>query len=147
MMTFQGDRNFPQAPGDLWAKLSDPAFLVECIPDATLHGTVEKNRAACTVRPGVAFVRGSLDVTLEIAEAIPGVSIRLLVTSKGIGSTSDVEATLDFSPHDAGTRVHWKAEVKSLGGLLKAVPAGLIRGAAQKVIADVWAGVDQKLGS
>ena len=30
------------------------------------------------------------------------------------------------------TRVHWKAEVKQLGGLLKAVPAGLIRGAAQK---------------
>ena len=35
----------------------------------------------------------------------------------------------------------WRAEVKSLGGLLKMVPSGLIRGAAQKVIEDVWNGV------
>jgi carbon monoxide dehydrogenase subunit G len=43
--------------------------------------------------------------------------------------------------------VQWRSEVKSLGGLLKMVPSGLIRGAAQKVIEDGWAGVAQKLAT
>jgi len=41
--------------------------------------------------------------------------------------------------------VSWTAEVTQLGGLLKMVPAGLIRGAAHKVIEDVWDGVAKKL--
>ena len=31
------------------------------------------------------------------------------------------------------------------GDLLKMVPAGLIRGAAQKAIDDLWGGIEQKL--
>ena len=145
MMIFEGDRDFSLSPADLFVKLSDATFLVQCIPDATAAGKADKKKAACTVRPGFAFVRGSLDVTLEVAEAVENQSIRLLLASKGIGSSSDVETLLTFSPQSTGTRVHWKAEVKSLGGLLRAVPSGLIRGAAQKVIEDVLAGVQNRL--
>jgi uncharacterized protein len=145
MMVFEGDRDFSLSPGDLFPKLSDASFLVQCIPDSTVAGKADKKNAACTVRPGFAFVRGSLDVTLEVAEAVENQSIRLNLASKGIGSSSDVETLLTFAPQAAGTRIHWKAEVKRLGGLLKAVPGGLIRGAAQKVIQDVLAGVETKL--
>jgi carbon monoxide dehydrogenase subunit G len=144
-MQFTGDRDFGQSPADLWTKLSDARFLVECIPDTTATGQPEKNRAQCQVRPGVSFVRGSLDVNLEVAEAVEATSVRFVIASKGIGSAADVETTLAFGPHEGGTRVHWEAEVKRLGGLLKAVPAGLIRGAAQKVIADIWESVSKKL--
>ena len=41
--------------------------------------------------------------------------------------------------------MHWIAEVKELGGLLKMVPQGLIRGAAQKVLDDAWTAVEAKL--
>ncbi len=44
-----------------------------------------------------------------------------------------------------GTALHWSADVTRLGGLLKAVPAGLIRGAAQRIINDVWTGVDKQM--
>jgi carbon monoxide dehydrogenase subunit G len=70
---------------------------------------------------------------------------RLSLLSKAIGASSDVEAVLTFAPAGAGTRVHWTADVKSLSGLLKLVPSGLIRGAAQSVIDDVWKQVDAKL--
>jgi carbon monoxide dehydrogenase subunit G len=144
-MLFEGDRDFPMQPADLWTKLRDARFLVQCIPDATPGEVSTIDRATCTVRPGFAFVRGSLDVTLAVTEAIEEKLLRLLLTSKGIGSSSDVETALTFAAHDGGTRVHWKAEVKRLGGLLKAVPAGLIRGAAQKVIEDVWVSVAERL--
>ena len=145
MLHFEGDRDFPQAPADLFARLTDARFLVTCIPDVESIAHQEPDRAVFTVRPGLAFARGSLEVTLQVVGKTPPTSARILLISKGIGSSSTVEATLTLAPHDAGTRMHWTAEVKELGGLLKMVPQGLIRGAAQKVLNDAWAAVEAKL--
>jgi len=146
MLHFEGDKGFPQPPAELWARLNDARFLAECIPDAQSVSQAEQATATLTVRPGFSFVRGTLDVTLRVADAVEGSSLSLLVHSKGIGSTSDVEATLSFAPQDSGTRVHWVADVQQLGGLLKAVPQGLIKASAQKIIGDVWARVEARLG-
>src|SRR5262245_55119259 len=126
MLQFEGDRDFTQAPADVWAKLSDARFLVQCIPGVEAVTVAETDRAVCTLRPGFAFVRGTLEVTLRVTETVPEQSVRLSLLSKGIGTSSDVDAALTFAPQDQGTRLHWRAEVKSLGGLLKAVPSGLI---------------------
>lgn len=144
-MTFEGDQDFPLGPAELWARLSDARFLVDCVPDAIVQGQPEAARAQCTVRPGFAFVRGSLDVTLQVAEARASDLIRVVAVSKGIGSSSEVEARLAIAPLDTGSRVHWQVEVQKLGGLLKAVPSGLVRGAAHKVIADIWTQTVQKV--
>jgi carbon monoxide dehydrogenase subunit G len=56
-----------------------------------------------------------------------------------------VEAVLRLTPEGDGTRVAWTADVKSLGGLLKALPQGLLKASAQKVIGDIWAAVEAKL--
>ena len=48
---------------------------------------------------------------------------------------------------DGGSRVAWRVDVTELGGLLKAVPQGLIKAAAQKVITDAWTSVDGKFYS
>lgn len=84
-------------------------------------------------------------MTLQVTEKTPPTSARMSLVSKGIGSSSTVEATLALAPQDAGTRMHWIAEVKELGGLLKMVPQGLIRGAAQKVLDNAWTAVEAKL--
>lgn len=145
MLHFEGDRDFALPAGELWAKLRDARFLVECIPDAVVEGEPERDRAVCTVRPGFAFVRGTLETVIQVADAAEPSSVRLSLKSKGIGSSSEVEANLALAPQDAGTRVRWTADIKQLGGLLKAVPGGLIRGAAQKVIGDVWNQVEERL--
>ncbi len=80
-----------------------------------------------------------------MAEAASPSLVRLALASKGIGTSSEVEATVSLSPQQTGTRLQWVAEVKSLGGLLKAVPQGLIRGAAQKVVNDAWTAVENRL--
>jgi carbon monoxide dehydrogenase subunit G len=147
MVHFEGDKDFPQAPAELWTKLSDARFLVQCIPDVQSMGLAEAATATCVVRPGFSFVRGTLEVALSVAEAVAGTSVRVLARSKGIGSSSMVEAALAFAPEGPGTRVHWTADVRELGGLLKAVPQGLIKAAAQKVIADVWSRVEAQLAT
>jgi len=145
MMRFEGERVFSGPPSQVWAKLRDASFLVGCIPDADIEGTAERDRAVCSVRPGFAFARGTIEVTISLVDAAEPASARFKVLSKGIGSSTEVEATLSFTAQEPGTKVRWAAEVKNLGGLLKAVPSGLIRGAAQKVIDDVWNSVAAKL--
>ena len=145
MTHFEGDREVPQAPAEVWKKLSDARFLVQCVPDVESVSQSEADRAVCTIRSGFAFVRGRLGLTLQVAEAVPESAVRLLLHTKAIGSSSDVEATLTLTPQDHGTRVHWVAELKHLGGLLKAVPQGLIRAAAQKIITDVLTAAESRL--
>lgn len=145
MLHFEGDKVFPQAAADLWGRLSDARFLVQCIPGVESVSQSEPALAVCVLRPGFSFVRGTLEVTLRVAEAVAPSSIRLELHSKGIGTTSDVEANLTFASQERGSRIHWTTEVKQLGGLLKAVPQGLLKASAQKVINDVWASVEAKL--
>ena len=148
MLRFEGDRDFALAPEALLAKLTDARFLVQVIPDVDSVPDLQPDRATLVLRPGFAFVRGTLDVTMQIIpDAKTMSSARVLLESRGIGSSSQVEATLTISPQQEppGSRVHWTAEVKSLGGLLKLVPGGLIRGAAEKVINDAWNRIGEKL--
>jgi carbon monoxide dehydrogenase subunit G len=144
MLRFEGDRDFPLPPETLWARLTDARFLVACIPDVDKVNEVGPDHASLVLRPSFAFVRGTLEVTLKVADAIPPTGAKVFLHSKGIGSSSSVEAVLALQPHEAGSRVHWTAEVKELGGLLKMVPSGLIRGAAQKVVNDAWTAVEKK---
>jgi carbon monoxide dehydrogenase subunit G len=145
MQPFEGERIFALPPEQLWPKLRDAAYLAQCIPEGTPHEGATRDRAVCTVTPGFSFMRGSLDVTIEVLGGVEPTSIRYSQKSKGIGSNSEVETALTLSPCEQGTKIHWRSEVKSLGGLLKMMPTGLIRGAAQKVIEDGWKGVAEKL--
>ena len=137
MTRFEGDREFALSPAETHARLTDVSFLVGCIPDVESVRATEADRAELVLRPGFSFVRGTLAVTLRLVERIAP-DARFVLVSKGIGSSSEVQATLAVAENGAGSRVHWVAEVTSLGGLLKMVPAGLIRGAAEKVINDAW---------
>jgi carbon monoxide dehydrogenase subunit G len=145
MLHFEGVRDLTVASGTVWQKLSDARFLVGCIPDLESVSESQAERAVCTIRPGLAFIRGSLELTLQIEEAVPESKIRLLAQTKGIGSSSEVQITLMLASEGPGTRLEWLAQVASLGGLLKAMPHGLIKAAAQKVIADVWTRVETRL--
>jgi carbon monoxide dehydrogenase subunit G len=144
MLEFEGDRTISQPPAEVWARLGDARFLVECMPDREAVKEAAADQAVCTIRPGFAFVRGRLEVTVRILERAENF-VRVSLHSKGVGTSSDVEATLTLAPQDGGTKLHYKAAVTHLGGLLKAVPGGLIRGAGQKVIGDVLTGVEKKL--
>ncbi len=145
MLHFEGERDFPLAQADLWTKLRDARFLVSCIPDAIVKGEPERDKAMCSVRPSFAFASGRLDTTVEILDFKEPTDLRFLLSSKGIGTSSEVETALTITPAASGSHVHWSADVKRLGGLLAAVPNGLIRGAAQRTIEDVWSEIGKKL--
>jgi carbon monoxide dehydrogenase subunit G len=147
MLHFEGDRDFPQAPATVHAALSDARFLVACVPGVEKLERAEPGEAVCVLRPGFSFIRGTLVVTLRVVESAAASAVRIVGHGKGIGSSNDVEVAVTLAPHDAGCRVHWGADVTNLSGLVKAIPEGLLRAAAQKVIGEVWTKVDAKLAA
>ncbi|MBY0232513.1 MAG: SRPBCC family protein [Gemmataceae bacterium] len=139
MSKFQGERRFAKPPDEVFAKLSDARFLVGCVPDLHQVKSQDERKAELVLRPGFAFIRGTLNVALDVVEASAETrQVRVQGRSKGIGSSADVEASLAVEEAEGGSLVRWQAEVKSLGGLLKLVPSGFITGAATKVINDAW---------
>lgn len=152
MLQFEGDRRFSLPPSELWNRLTDTRFLLGCIPDVETVHDLQPDRARLTIRPGFAFVRGSLEVSLQVVPQQSPTLVQILLSSKGIGSSSEVEAQLQLTPSEESeesatttTTVHWTMVVKSLGGLLKLVPGGLIRGAAQQVVEQAWNKVEENI--
>src|SRR4051794_20626422 len=145
MQRFEGDRDFAMPPAELYARLTDTAFLAQCIPDVESVGTCTADHATLVIRPGFSFVRGTLEVDLRVADRVEPTSARVLLLSKGIGSSSAGEAHFTLAEKSGGTHLHWTAGVKSLGGFLKLMPAGLIRGAGEKGIHDTWDRLSQRL--
>jgi carbon monoxide dehydrogenase subunit G len=145
MLRFEGDKNFRQTLDIVWARLTDPAFLIGCVPDVDRVIRSEGDEATFVIRPGLAFVRGTLEVTGRMHDKVPPTAVTYDVHSKGIGTSSMVTVALTLAAVEMSTRIHWIAEVKELSGLLKLVPAGLVRGAAQKVISELWDIIEKKV--
>ena len=145
MLHFEDHKNLSPEPMACWVKLTDLRFLTQCIPNIESVVESRPDQIRFKLRPGVSFVRGSLEVTLKLEKLELGKSARYSIHSRGIGSSSDVEAFLTLEPVENGSRLHWMVDIKSLGGLLKALPQGLVKASAQKVIGDIWSVVEKKL--
>lgn len=139
MMRFEGDRQVPFPPAEAWQKLRDARFLIQCIlgGQATTVAPTE-NEAQCRVRPNVPFVYGTMVVTVRVIGATPPTELRVLVLGEGNNAASEVDARLELTEHQGGAHIHWTADVRKLGGMLKTAPATQVQTAAQKVINDTW---------
>ncbi|MGL4421402.1 MAG: CoxG family protein [Gemmataceae bacterium] len=144
MIHLQGQETFPILPELLFPKLRDCGFLAHCLPDATITSASDAE-SAWKMKPKLSFVSGELKTHLARTAETPPSTIAFHVKGEGVGATSTVTTTLKLTPTDTGTIVDWSADIIALTGLLKMVPRGLIQSAAQKVIADVWVAVREKL--
>ena len=146
MIRFQGAETMPVAAAAAFDALGDAGWLAHALPDAQVTRAAP-DAAAWRVKPKFAFMAGTLDTEAAVTGRDPGREVRYTVVSKGVGSSSTVQAALRFTPADAGCTVEWVADVTELGGLLKLAPRGLIQAAAQTVIGEVWAAVRRKLAA
>ena len=92
------------------------------------------------VRPGFSFLGGQIRLTVTLAESTPPTGALMRVHAQGIGVQMNVESRLALEPLDGGarTRLAWTARGHDFKGLVVAVPATLVRAAADKTITDGW---------
>lgn len=145
MLEFSGEKDFGRPVGEVYAKLGDVNFLSQCIPGAEAVSCPTPDTITGKLRPGFSFMRGTMNLNVRILERIPESALRFEFAGKGIGSSNTVQVTLTLTPQATGTHATYQAQVTEMGGLLKAVPQGLVKASAQKVIGDVWNEVEKRL--
>jgi carbon monoxide dehydrogenase subunit G len=141
---FEGDREFSLPVETVASRLGDAAFLISCLDKVDHIELASADRGIWKQKTGFTFLSATLDVDLTVVERTPTL-VKYRAESKGVGATSVVGASLQFSPTETGTRVHYEAEVVKRTGVLKIVSAGLIQSAAKSVIEETWTGIGNKL--
>jgi carbon monoxide dehydrogenase subunit G len=128
----------PQA--DVYAFLTDPAKVSRHMPDVTDVVIDDADHFTVTARVGVAHIKGSMVVKLEIRDRQP--PIGTTVVGKGTGLASIVDMVTNFTLEPApgpdgpgvhpSTSVHWRADVTISGKLAAFGPQGLLDRIARK---------------
>ncbi|HRK32292.1 MAG TPA: SRPBCC domain-containing protein [Tepidisphaeraceae bacterium] len=140
MEPLKGEETFNAPPAKVFAALTDLDDLAKNIPDLQSATKVDDRTLQCVVKPGFSFIRGTMKSKIHVAEAVQNEKIRITVTATGIGMGMEIESRLKLEPLEDGakTRLIWEAQVMNRTGLVSAVPAGLIAGAADKTVKDGW---------
>jgi carbon monoxide dehydrogenase subunit G len=139
MITLSGTETWAVLPTAAVERLTDCRFLAGCVPDAQIL-TADADRAVWRVQPNVSFVSRPIESTLTItARTSDGVRFEVVNTTTGAGLTA--VGGFRFTP----IAVEWQAEVVTVRGLLKIVPQAVLRSAAERLIADVWQQVRNRL--
>jgi len=137
-MNFSGTEHFDCSQADLWSRLNDMTFISSVIPDVDKVERLEPTGFTCKVRPRFAFLTGSLELSFAIVESEPEKRLVVRSRGKGIGAAIVVDIDIHLTQTESGTDLNWTGTIVSREGLLKPVGTGLIQGAAERVIQNLW---------
>ena len=128
--------------------VTDPAKLTAIFPDVQDVKVIDKDNISLKAKVGIGFIRGTMDVKLNIVERRPPGFAKM--SAKGNGLSSSVELENTFTIEDAaggkGSLVKWAADAK-IAGLMASVGSRLIDAAAQKYVAEIIGSLKEKLAS
>ena len=144
MVRFSGEERFPFPRSRVAAQLSDASFLAGCAPGAEIV-SADAATASWRAKSRFGFVTAKIETALTIVERSPD-SVAFALANRMPGAALGVTCTLEFFEGESdGTRVAWSAEIVSRTGLLKVVPAGVLRSQIEAELADLWRGVRARL--
>jgi len=126
-MHLDGRFSVKAAQADVYAFLTDPARVSVHMPDVTDVVIEDDDHFTVTARVGVAHIKGTMVMKLEIRDRQPTVSTT--VAGRGTGLASVVDMVTSFTleaPSPAETIVRWRADVTVSGTLAAFGPQGLL---------------------
>lgn len=143
---FGGLERFAAGAERLYALVTDLGAMAGTIPDLVSTEAADERTLKCVVRPGFSFLRGTLRLTIALADCQPPDRAAMNVEAQGIGLSMRVASQLQIAREGDGARLAWTARIEDLRGLISAVSPALIRAAADQVIRHTWSEVRKKLG-
>jgi len=142
---FGGEFRVTRKQAEVYDFLTDPNQFAPLLPDfesLTIH---DEKRATVKVKVGVAHIRGTASVQLELMEADE--PRRAAYKGKGnvVGGSVTMTAGFDLAADGDGTRVHWSGEAQLVGQLV-AMAGGLIEPLAKKNVQRLIDALQRALG-
>ncbi len=143
-MNFEGILEVKAPRDKVWEFVIDPNRIGKCLPDLKSLHVEGEDMFAAVARVGIGFMKGDFRFQLAIVEKNPPSHARLKGTGTGVGSSVDLDTSIDLAETGMGTRITYVADVK-IGGTLAGVGQRVIGGATQKSISEVFACVKKQL--
>lgn len=134
-----------KAPRDkVWDFVIDPNKIGKCLPDLKSLQVEADNKFTAVARVGIGFMKGDFKFQLAIVEQNPPSHARLKGTGSGVGSSVNMDTTIDLVDTEPGTKLTYKADVQ-IGGTLASVGQRVIGGTIEKTIGEVFACVKRQV--
>ena len=143
-LNFEGTYQINAPRGKVWDFVIDPNKIGKCLPDLKSLEVEAGNRFVAVARVGIGFMKGDFKFQLAIVEQDPPSHARLKGTGTGVGSSVNVDTSIDLAEADGGTKLTYKADVQ-IGGTLASVGQRVIGGTTEKMIVQVFSCVKKQL--
>ena len=147
-MHYDGSFEVPVARQKVYDFVTDPSKISSIFPDVQDVKIIDKDNIALKAKVGISFIRGMMDVKLNIVEHNPPGFTRMKAKGNGLSSSVELENTftIEESGGGKGSVVKWAADAK-IAGLMASVGSRLIDAAAQKYVAEIIGSLKEKLAS
>ena len=157
-MKLSGSALVPAAREKVWQSLTDPAFLVKCLPGAQQLTPDGPGRYKVSLKMGIAAFSGKFEGAVQLSDEHPPESFRMAVEGRGAPGFLKGQGTItlredhrhapkqtaDQSP--AQTEVHYDGEAQ-VGGVIASVGSRMIEAAAKTIIHQFFDAVASQLRS
>jgi carbon monoxide dehydrogenase subunit G len=144
-LQYNGQEKITAAADTVWAFVNDPDKVGRCLPDVIEVTVRDPTHFDAVVRVGLGPVRGRFTFKFELQPDAQARRMNMKISGGGLGSALDLVAGADIVPADAATTLlNWTGEAV-MRGPVAAVGGRVLDAQAQKLIAQTFANVRQKL--
>jgi carbon monoxide dehydrogenase subunit G len=140
-----GQETIPASPETVWAFITNPEKVGYCLPDVSAIKVHDPTHFDASVKVAVGPVRGSFTLKVELHPDPATRHIDITVSGGGFGSTVDLIASADVVDGGDGTTVLNRRGTAEMRGTVAAVGSRVLDAQAQKLIAQTFANIRQKL--
>ncbi len=143
-MNFEGTIEVKAAREKVWEFVIDPNRIGKCLPDLKSLQIEGEDKFAAVARVGIGFMKGDFRFQLAIVEKNPPSHARLKGTGAGVGSSFDLDTSIDLAETETGTKLTYVADLK-IGGTLAGIGQRVIGSTTQQTMSEVFTCVKKQL--
>ena len=140
-----GQERIPAGVDTVWAFVNDPDKVARCLPDLIEASVLDPTHFDASVSVSVGPVRGRFKFKFELQPDAAARRMRMKISGGGFGSALDLTASADvLDAGDGTTTLNWGGEAE-MRGPVAAIGGRVLDGQAQKLIAQTFANVRERL--
>ena len=140
-----GQENIPATRDTVWAFITDPQKVGECLPDVMSVTVQDSTHFQAVVQVALGPVRGKFTFRFEMQPDPAANRLTMKISGGGFGSALDLTAGADLIESGEGTTVlNWSGDAV-MRGPVAAMGGRVLDAQAQKLIAQTFANVRTRL--
>jgi carbon monoxide dehydrogenase subunit G len=131
-MQITGEHTFSAPPEEVLDFMLDPEVLKACLPGCERLEEVGPDEYEATMTIGIAMIKGKYDGKVKISDKDEPHSYKMAVEGKGPQGQVSGVGTIELTPDNGGTLVHYSGDA-TVRGVLARVGARVMQPAAKMI--------------